>query len=101
MPGGHECRGFFSGQVSKFRERFADELPPTETTPEESEAGFGKVSEAFGFYGTLDLVAKYVGQDEERLVKTWDVNRFYTKLKWMAWNEYTKKKYAEIMRDKK
>jgi hypothetical protein len=46
-------------------------------------------------------VAKYVNQDEEQLVKTWDVNRFYTKLKWMAWNEYTKKKYAEIMRDKK
>lgn len=100
MRGGHECGAFFYAQLSEFKRKLADELPVSEYTPEEEEAGFRRISEAFGFYGTLDKVARYLGcSDKEALRLT--VNEFYTKLKYLAWMADAQKQYREILNKKK
>jgi len=99
MRGGHECRVFFSGQVLKYAQRLVDELPPQEYTAEEEKAGFPKLYEAFGFYATLDSVARYVGKDDEEVLK-WSVDRFYTKLKFISWRAHFQKEYHRIVNKK-
>ena len=84
MPGGHECGKFFSGQVLEYSKRLADELPTQEYTDAEEQAGFKRISETFGFYATMDNIARYVGEDDEEVLK-WSVNKFYTKVKYLAW----------------
>lgn len=49
----------------------------------------------------MDMIARYVGMDDEELIRTWSVNRFYTKVKYLAWKAYDQKKYQEIMSKKK
>ena len=80
----------------KYAQRLVDELPPQEFTIQEEKAGFPQLFETFGFYATMDSVARYVGKDDEEVLK-WSVNKFYTKLKWMAWQSYTQKEYQKIM----
>jgi hypothetical protein len=100
MYGGHVSRAFFSGQCIEFDKWFRDELPPQEYSNEETEAGFQKLNETFGFYATLDMIARYVGEDDERLVKKWSVMRFYTKVRYLAWRAHTQKEYSRLMEKK-
>lgn len=100
MCGGHGRRVFFSGQVYRYGKRIKDELPPQEYSSEEEEAGFVKVNEAFGFLATLDSVARYVGQDDDIILKTWSVNKFYNKLLYIAWRAHAQKEYSRIMNKK-
>ena len=100
MYGGHGCRFFFSGKVLEYAKRLVDELPAQEYTTEEEQAGFKQLGETFGFYATLDGVARYVGKDDEEVLK-WSVNKFYTKLKLIAWRAYYQKEYQRIMNNKK
>lgn len=101
MYGGHVCGKFFSRQCIEFNQWLADELPPQEYTNEEIEAGFQKLSETFGSYATLDMVARYVSEDDERLIKKWSLIRFYTKVRYLAWKAHSQKRYSEIMSKKK
>lgn len=99
MPGGHGGRAFFSGQVSKYADELATNLPDDGYTAEEERAGFPQIMEAFGFYATLDTVARYVGQDDED-VKNWSVIRFFNKLKFIAWRSHAQKEYQKEMAKK-
>jgi len=98
MPGGAECRAFFSRQAVEFANGLTDELPVMGLTEEEMAAGWEDFFKAFGFYGTLDRVARYVGQDDEVVAK-WSVRRFYTKLKLLSWRAYYEKRYQKILKD--
>ena len=100
MPGGHECGEFFYGQVLKFNKWIADELPPQEYSPEEEAAGFRGISEAFGFYATLDNIARYMGLTEEEALKL-TVNQFYTKVKYLAWRSHAQKELQRILSQRK
>ena len=100
MYGGHGGRFFFSSQVLEYAKRLVDELPPQEYTTEEEQAGFRTLGETFGFYATLDSVARYVGKDDEEVLK-WSVNRFYLKLKLISWRAHFQKEYQRIMNNKK
>ena len=100
MHGGHGGRLFFSGQVLKYANKLHDELPQEGYTFEEEEAGFESLAKAFGFYSTLDNIARYVGQTDKEVLK-WSTNEFYTKLKLLAWRAHAQKKYGEIMANKK
>ena len=99
MSGGHECRDFFYTQSVEHSKRIIDELPKGEYSAEEEEAGFKRISEAFGFYGTLDTVSRYVGLPDKEVLK-WSVNEFYTKLKLLSWRAHSQKEYARIMKSK-
>ena len=99
MPGGHECWLFFSGKVLEYAKRLVDELPAQEYTNEEEKAGFPQIYETFGFYATMDTIARYVGKDDEEVLK-WSVNKFYTKLKFIAWRSHAQKEYQRIMSKK-
>ena len=99
MPGGHVCGKFFSGQVLEFTKRLADELPAQEYTNEEVEAGFKTIAETFGFYATLDNIARYVGQADKEVLK-WNVNEFYTKVKYLAWRAHAQREYQAILNKK-
>jgi hypothetical protein len=99
MCGGHVCRLFFSRQVLEYAHRAADSLPESGYTTEEEEAGFKKINETFGFYGTLDSVARYVNQSDKEVLK-WSADDFYNKLKLMAWRAHAQKRYSEIMNAK-
>lgn len=99
MPGGHECGKFFSSQVLEYSKRLADELPTQEYTNEEEQAGFKRISETFGFYATMDNIARYVGEDDETVLK-WSVNKFYTKVKYLAWRADAQRKYQDILNKK-
>lgn len=96
MHGGHGGRLFFYGQVTEFAKQLINELPQAEYSNEEKEAGFEEIAEAFGFYATLDNIARYVGQDDDIVIK-WPLGKFYTKLKLLAWRADATKKYREIM----
>lgn len=96
MLGGHGGRLFFSGQVLEYSKRLVDELPTQEYTIEEQQAGFEEISKAFGFYATLDSIARYVNEPDESVIK-WSVIKFYSKLKLLAWKEDAKKKYRKIL----
>lgn len=99
MPGGHECGKFFSSQVSKYSKWLADELPAQEYTNEEEQAGFKRISEAFGFYATMDNIARYVGESDETVMR-WSVNKFYAKVRYLAWRADAQRKYQDILNKK-
>ena len=100
MHGGHECRQFFSGQFIEHNKRITAELPPQELSQEEIDAGVADISKAFGFYATMDNIARYVGADDKEVLN-WSVNRFYTKVKYLAWRAHAQKRLSEILKDKK
>ena len=90
MPGGHERRHFFYSQVRKYKEGLANELPVSDYSAEEETAGFKRLNETFGFYATLDNIARYLGcSDQEALRLT--VREFYTKVKYLAWRSHCQK----------
>ena len=99
MFGGHGSRIFFSGKVLEFVKRLNDELPPSEYTYEEEASGFQRLNKAFGFYGTLDFIARYVNQTDKEVLK-WNVNEFYTKLKFLSWKAHAQKEYSRLMQEK-
>lgn len=100
MPGGAGSRNFFSNQVHEYSNRLVDELPETKYTADEEEAGFKRLSETFGFYASLDNIARYVGQTDQEVLK-WSVNEYYTKLKLLSWRADAQRKYQDIMKNKK
>ena len=52
--------GTFYSQVRKYKEGLADELPVSNYTSEEEAAGFKRLNETFGFYATLDNIARAI-----------------------------------------
>jgi len=96
MPGGHVGGVFFSSKVSGYAVRIVDELPSQGYTSEEEQAGFKQINETFGFYATLDTIARYVGQSDKEVLK-WSVNEFYNKLKLLSWRAHAQKEYHRIM----
>ena len=100
MPGGHVGRIFFSRQILEYAHGVFNSLPESEYTTEEEAAGFRQINETFGFYGTLDSVARYVNQPDKEVLK-WSADEFYNKLKLISWRSHTQKKYQEIMNKRK
>lgn len=100
MSGGHECRAFFFSKVTEFANWLAGELPNEGYTDEEVEAGFKRLSMAFGFYATLDHVARYVGKADEEVI-LWPLGQFYTKLRFLAWRAHAQKEYSKLLNKKK
>ena len=99
MSGGHVGWVFFFNKVSEYSDRLRNELPETSYTAQEEEAGFMELSQTFGFYQTLDTVARYVGEDDEQVLK-WSTSRFYNKLKLLAWRAHVQNKYQKIVSKK-
>ena len=83
----------------EFNKRLADELPPQEYTPEEEAAGFRGISETFGFYATMDNIARYLGVSDKEVLKL-SVNDFYTKVKYLAWRAHAQKELQNILNTK-
>ena len=82
----------------KFNEWLANELPPEEYAPENEP--ISRVAKAFGFYSVLDNVARYVGSDDQE-VERWSVNKFYTKVRYLAWMAHADRERREILKDRK
>jgi hypothetical protein len=82
--------------VLEFNKWLADELPPQEYTAEETQAGFIEFSKAFGFYATLDNIARYLGISDKEALKL-SVDEFYMKVKYLAWRAHTQKEYQRIL----
>lgn len=99
MPGGHECGYFFYAQVRKYKEELANELPVSNYTSEEEAAGFKRLNETFGFYATLDNIARYLGCSDQEALRL-SVREFYTKVKFLAWRAHCQKEYNEILNKK-
>lgn len=99
MRGGHECGDFFYGQVRRFKAWLADELPVSEYSPDEEAAGFRRISETFGFYSTLDKIARYLGCSDQQALRL-SVNEFYTKVRYLAHLAKAQKEYNDILNAK-
>ena len=83
----------------EFNKRLADELPTQEYSPEEEAAGFRRISETFGFYATMDNIARYLGVSDKEVLKL-TVNEFYTKVKYLAWRAHAQKELQNILNQK-
>lgn len=100
MPGGHVGRSFFYELAYKFLEWHYSQLPDSEFTAEEEEAGFDTFSKTFSFYATLDNMA---GGDitKHRKILAMPYRDVYFNIRFKAWKAYHEKRYQKIMSEKK
>lgn len=99
MFGGLGVGKFFSSQVHSFVVGLVDELPSERYSDEEEAAGFPEIGRVFGFYATMDAVARYVIEADKSVLK-WNVREFYTKLKYMAWMKHAVKEHQRLLAEK-
>lgn len=99
MRGGLGCRKFYVEEARRIESNLKANLPPGGYTAEEIEAGYQRLSDKFGFYSTLLFMEKETPYRRHELLG-WKVSEFYMNLTYIAWQNYTAKKYGEIMKRK-
>lgn len=96
MRGGREFRTFFLRQASEFIKRHTDQLPDSEYSSEEEEAGFRKFNEVFNFYATLQILTGWDLTKQSTILKM-PTNEVYFNILCRAWHGHYQKAYHEIM----
>ena len=100
MPGGACRRKFYLSEVGRIEEWHTSNLPKNGYTPEQIEAGYGRLAENFGFYYTLLFMEKVTPYKRAELLE-WTVQEFKHNLRFIAWQNHTDEEYAKIMKRKK
>ena len=86
MRGGHGHRKFFLSQTDRIEAEFKSQLPPSQYSAEEIQAGFDKITGAYGFYGTLLFMEKETPFNRDQLER-WEVKKFKANVLYLArWN---------------
>lgn len=83
MRGGHGHRKFFLSETNRIETEFKKNLPPSKYSAEEIQAGFDKLSGAYGFYGTLLFMEKETPYNRDELER-WSVKRFKGNVLYLA-----------------
>ncbi len=99
MRGGRGYRKFYLAEVSRIDQWHQSQIAPSNYTNEEVLAGFDRLSEKFGFYSTLLYMEKETPYRRDELLK-WSVSEFNYNLVFLSWNNYTVKKYHEVLNSK-
>ena len=100
MRGGHGHRKFFLSEVSRLEVEFKNQLPPSKYSAEEIQAGFDKLAQGYGFYGTLLYLEKETPFTRDELER-WSVKRFKGNVLYLArWN-HAKKILDDLRQAKK
>lgn len=100
MYGGLGHRKFYRNEVIKYESEWRKKFPPNSYTSEEMQAGFDKLAKAVGFYGTILFMEKETPYNRDELER-WEIVKFKTNLWYIAWQNFTQKKYSEIIKKKK
>lgn len=99
MRGGHRHGGFYLGEVKRVEESYALRFPKFEYTPQQVQAGYAKLDQSFGFARTLRYLESQTPYKRDELVR-WSVAEFKYELLQIAWDNFTERKYDEIMKKK-
>ena len=96
MWGGHGHRKFYLAEVSRIDQRHQSQIVKSEYTNDEIQAGFDRLGQKFGFYGTLLYLEKETPFNRKELLK-WSVAEFNYNLVYLSHYNNTIKKYQEIL----
>ena len=94
MYGGHGYRKFYSSEITRIEEKHKRSLPPGGYTPQQIEAGYDRLSKAFGFYHTLLFMEEKTPFTRKELL-SWSVAEFNYNLTHIAWRSFTDEKYSK------
>lgn len=100
MYGGHGHRKFYLSEVDRVESARIANLPKSEYTDAQIQAGFEKLARAYGFFGTLLYMEKETPYRRHELLE-WTVAEFYTNFAYIAWQNHLSKKYRQILKDTK
>ena len=100
MYGGHGRWKFYIGEVDRIESARVKNLPKSEYTDAQIQAGFEKLASKFGFFGTLLFMEKETPYKRHELLN-WTVAEFYTNFAYIAWHNHMTKKYRQILKDTK
>lgn len=100
MWGGHGNRKFYPQEVKRIEEQLKQSLPVGGYSPKEIEAGYQKLANQFGFFGTLLFMEKETPYKRDELLK-WSVGEFHLNLSYIAWRNKVEKRYSELINEKK
>ena len=100
MRGGHGHRQFFLRVTDRIEAEFKRELPPSQYSPEEIQAGFDKLSSAYGFYGTLLFLEKETPYNRDELER-WSVKRFKANVLYLARWAYARNEKDKLLEAKR
>lgn len=100
MHGGLGCGKFFINEVDRLEQKHQSNLPKSEYSPEEMEAGFKRLALAFGVSGTLFYLQSIPPYRKKEDIERMSVYDVYHWLEYLAHDGDTKKKYSEIMNRK-
>lgn len=99
MYGGPGNRKFYISEVKRIESWHSAQMPPGGYTPEQVEAGYEKVAKAFGFSYTLRFMEKNTPYKRAEILE-WPIVNLKSMLQVIAWENYTDRQYAEIMKKK-
>lgn len=100
MFGGLGHRKFYVNEIDRLESEHREKLPGSKYTNEEIQAGFDRLANAFGFYGTLLYMEKETGFKRKEL-ENWTVYEFNANIQYLAWQAKAIKDYHDIMTKKK
>lgn len=100
MYGGHGDRKFYCSEYSRIEKHHAANSPKTGYTAEQIEAGFEKLSKAFGSYGTLLFLEKETPFKRSEIL-SWTVAEVKHNMRYISWLNETHKLHGEILEKKR
>lgn len=100
MWGGHGHRKFYTAEVLKIEEVRIKNLPKSNYTDSQIEAGFEKLQRTFGFFSTLLYMEKETPYKRDEILN-WTVAEFNTNFAYIAWHNHIMGKYQDILKANK
>lgn len=96
MYGGHGYRPFYISEVDRIEAQHTGKLPDSSYSNAEVQAGFKRLSSAYGPILTIINLEEKTNLKEEEILQ-WPVQKFYFRIEVYAWQAYTMKKYNDII----
>lgn len=93
-------RRFFFLKSDELLKWFSEKLPPYKPDPEEVEAGYEKLAQAFGSFATIIEAAKELGVNPEVLLK-WSAKEFYTTQLYLSHRAAVRAEFNRLIMAKK
>lgn len=100
MWGGHGDRKFYLDEVDRIESARIAQLPKSNYTDAQIQAGFERIQRTFGFYSTLLYMENSTSYKRDELLM-WTVAEFYTNFAYLAWTSHALEKYHQILKDSK
>lgn len=95
MYGGHGCWKFYVNEVSRIESDHQRQLPAGGYSSEEIQAGFKRLVDKYGIYGTILYLEKETPFNRKELV-TWSVYEIYVNIRYLADHNEAVKRLWEI-----